>query len=272
MNRLLAAARLHTMNPSLTVGIPQGDRHPQLPHQPRPLGHHRRRRGEPGASPATSSRCTSSFYLATALAALALSLLYGIALSALVPVEDATGGGGVRLNFFAPASSTSTTPPCRCSSPAHPCWPRPSWVSRSAWPRSAGGGARPVGRRHRRHGRRRRPSGRHLVARVVGPHRHPARRPVDGDAGRPDPRGTRPGRGRGLLRRSPAGGPVDPVTPRIGPGSATDGTGADVRGRLVRSSQKCRKGPHRVVGALAGNGCPAVSYSPTPSPGQYHRR
>jgi hypothetical protein len=43
-----------------------------------------------------------TFYLATALAALALSLLYGIALSALVAVEDATGGWGVRLDFFAP--------------------------------------------------------------------------------------------------------------------------------------------------------------------------
>ncbi|SNT00682.1 hypothetical protein SAMN06893096_112130, partial [Geodermatophilus pulveris] len=31
---------------------------------------------------------------------------------------------------------------------------------------------------------------------------------------------------------------------------------------------ECVQGPHRVVRALHGNGRPAASYSPTPSPGQ----
>jgi hypothetical protein len=32
------------------------------------------------------------------------------------------------------------------------------------------------------------------------------------------------------------------------------------------------EGPGRDRLGPSGNGCPAASYSPTPSPGQYHRR
>ncbi len=43
-----------------------------------------------------------TFYLATALVAVVQSLCYGIALSALVVIENATGGWGVGLNYWAP--------------------------------------------------------------------------------------------------------------------------------------------------------------------------
>jgi hypothetical protein len=43
-----------------------------------------------------------SFYLGTALAALAQSLAYGVVLSVLVAVEDATGGWGARMSYWAP--------------------------------------------------------------------------------------------------------------------------------------------------------------------------
>jgi hypothetical protein len=127
MNRVLAAARLHAMNPLLTIGIPWGivllsfsinlgvwaltdaGQQPgggitggvvslyitvlvvftQSVTQLLPF-----------AMGMSLSRRT--FYLGTALAALVFSLVYGAALSVLVAIEDATGGWGLRLNFWAP--------------------------------------------------------------------------------------------------------------------------------------------------------------------------
>lgn len=43
-----------------------------------------------------------TFYLGTALVAVVQSLFYGIALSVLVTIENATGGWGSELNFWAP--------------------------------------------------------------------------------------------------------------------------------------------------------------------------
>ncbi|RBY77581.1 hypothetical protein DQ238_14285 [Geodermatophilus sp. TF02-6] len=44
-----------------------------------------------------------TFYLGTALVAVAQSLWYGVLLSVLTAIEDATGGWGVGLDYFAPA-------------------------------------------------------------------------------------------------------------------------------------------------------------------------
>ncbi|MGY1787562.1 hypothetical protein [Geodermatophilus sp. SYSU D00698] len=54
----------------------------------------------PFAMDMSLSRRTS--YLGTALAAVAAALAYGVALSVLTSIEDATGGWGMRLNFWAP--------------------------------------------------------------------------------------------------------------------------------------------------------------------------
>jgi hypothetical protein len=43
-----------------------------------------------------------TFFLGTALAALVQSVFYGIALSALVVIEDATRGWGMGLDYWAP--------------------------------------------------------------------------------------------------------------------------------------------------------------------------
>jgi hypothetical protein len=39
-----------------------------------------------------------------------------------------------------------------------------------------------------------------------------------------------------------------------------------------KTGHKRERGPERVALTPVRNGCPAASYSPTPSPGQYHRR
>ncbi|MGX5657311.1 hypothetical protein ACWKWC_21240 [Geodermatophilus nigrescens] len=127
MNRVLASARLHAMNPLLTVGIPWGvvslsfvinlavwsltDAGTQ------PGGGitggvaslyitvlvvfvQSVTQVMPFAMGMSLSRRT--FYLGTALAALVAALVYGVAVALLVAIEDATGGWGVRLNFWAP--------------------------------------------------------------------------------------------------------------------------------------------------------------------------
>jgi hypothetical protein len=127
VNRVLAAARLHTMNPLLTIGIPWGIALLSFAIN-LPIWALTGASDQPGggitggvvslyitvlvvfvqsvtqllpfAMGMSLSRRT--FYLGTALAALALSLLYGVVLSALTAVENATGGWGVRLNFWAP--------------------------------------------------------------------------------------------------------------------------------------------------------------------------
>lgn len=127
MNRALAAARLHATNPLLTVGIPWGivllsfainlalwgtigigEESPEaftggvvslyitvlvvFVQSVTAL--------LPFAMGMSLSRRT--FYAGTALAALAVALAYGTALSVLTSVEDATGGWGVGLQFWAP--------------------------------------------------------------------------------------------------------------------------------------------------------------------------
>jgi len=52
-----------------------------------------------------------TFYLGTALAAAAQSLGYGIALTVLTAVENATGGWGVGLDFWAPGAIDVGNPP-----------------------------------------------------------------------------------------------------------------------------------------------------------------
>ncbi|SHF56460.1 hypothetical protein [Geodermatophilus nigrescens] len=127
MNRVLASARLHAMNPLLTVGIPWGvvslsfvinlavwsltDAGTQ------PGGGitggvaslyitvlvvfiQSVTQVMPFAMGMSLSRRT--FYLGTALAALVAALVYGVAVALLVAIEDATGGWGIRLNFWAP--------------------------------------------------------------------------------------------------------------------------------------------------------------------------
>ncbi|SFT32494.1 hypothetical protein SAMN05660657_00003 [Geodermatophilus amargosae] len=129
MNRVLAAARLHTMNPLLTIGIPWGIALLSFAIN-LPIWALTGASDQPGGGitggvvslyitvlvvfvqSATQllpfamgmSLSRRTFYLGTALAALALSLLYGVVLSALTAVENATGGWGVRLNFWAPGS------------------------------------------------------------------------------------------------------------------------------------------------------------------------
>lgn len=127
MNRVLAAARLHAMNPLLTVGIPWGivtlsfainlalwgtigvgEENPEaftggvaslyitmlvvFVQSVTSL--------MPFAMGMSLSRRT--FYVGTALAAVTVALVYGTALSVLTSVEDATSGWGVGLQFFAP--------------------------------------------------------------------------------------------------------------------------------------------------------------------------
>ena len=127
MNRVLAAARLHSTNPLLTIGIPWGivglsfavnlalwgtvgigDENPEaftggvislyvtvlvvFVQSVTAL--------LPFAMGMSLSRRT--FYAGTAVAALTVALIYGAALSVLTSVEDATGGWGVGLQFWAP--------------------------------------------------------------------------------------------------------------------------------------------------------------------------
>ncbi|WP_369256020.1 hypothetical protein [Geodermatophilus amargosae] len=127
MNRVLAAARLHTMNPLLTIGVPWGIATLSFAIN-LPIWALTGASDQPGggitggvislyitvlvvfvqsvtqllpfAMGMSLSRRT--FYLGTALAALVLSLVYGAVLSALTAVENATGGWGVRLNFWSP--------------------------------------------------------------------------------------------------------------------------------------------------------------------------
>ena len=127
MNRVLAAARLHTKNPLLTIGIPWGI--VLLSFVINVAVWSLTDAGEqpgggitggvvslfitvlvvfvqsvtgllPFAMGMSVSRRT--FYLGTALAALVLSVAYGAVLAVLTAIEDATGGWGVRLNFWAP--------------------------------------------------------------------------------------------------------------------------------------------------------------------------
>jgi hypothetical protein len=128
MNRVLAAARMHVVNPLLTVGIPWGILalsfginlavwaltgvgsepdaftggvlalyvtvlviHVQSVTQLLPF-----------AMGVSLSR--RAFYLGTALVAVVQSLVYGVVLSALVAIEDGTGGWGVGLSYFAPGA------------------------------------------------------------------------------------------------------------------------------------------------------------------------
>ena len=127
MNRVVAAARLHLMNPLQIIGIPWGIALLSFainlpiwaltPASDQPGG------GVTGgvislyitvlvvyiqsvtqlmpfAMGMSLSRRT--FYLGTVLIAVVTALGYGLALSALTAVEDATGGWGVRLNFWSP--------------------------------------------------------------------------------------------------------------------------------------------------------------------------
>lgn len=129
MNRVLAAARLHSMNPALTVGIPWGIVTLSFVINLALWGTIGIGEESPGAvtggvlslyvtvlvvfiqsvtglMPFAMGMSLSrrTFYLGTALAALVTALAYGAVLSVLTTVEDATGGWGVRLDFWAPAS------------------------------------------------------------------------------------------------------------------------------------------------------------------------
>ncbi len=129
MNRLLAAARLHAMNPLLTIGIPWGIVTLSFVINLAVWATVGVGEESPGAftggllslyitvlvvfiqsvtglMPFAMGMSLSrrTFYLGTALAALLTSLVYGVALSVLTSVEDATGGWGVRLDFWAPGS------------------------------------------------------------------------------------------------------------------------------------------------------------------------
>jgi hypothetical protein len=130
MNRVLAAARMQLVHPALSVGIPVaivassfainlaiwglGDVAAQAP-------------GDGSTGGLASLYITVAvvfvqavtqmfpfamglslsrrhFYLGTALSAAIQSAGYGLALTVLAAIEDATGGWGVRLHFWAPAS------------------------------------------------------------------------------------------------------------------------------------------------------------------------
>ena len=127
MNRVLAAARLHTMNPLLTVGIPWGivtlSFVINLAVWRLTAANEAPGGGITGGVASLyitvlvvfvqsvtgllpfamgMSLSRRTFYLGTALAATVLSLVYGAVLSALTAIENATGGWGVRLHFWAP--------------------------------------------------------------------------------------------------------------------------------------------------------------------------
>jgi hypothetical protein len=128
MNRVLAVARMHLVNPLLTVGIPWGITALSFAINLAVWG-----LTDAGAQPGGGftggvltlyvtvlviyvqsvtqllpfamgvSLSRRTFYLGTALVAVLQSLTYGVVLSALVAVEDGTGGWGVGLSYFAPA-------------------------------------------------------------------------------------------------------------------------------------------------------------------------
>ncbi|MGR7024771.1 hypothetical protein [Geodermatophilus sp. URMC 62] len=127
MNRVVAAARLHLMNPLQTIGIPWGiallSFVINLPVWAFTAASDQPHGGFTGgvvslyvtvlviyvqsvtqlmpfAMGMSLSRRT--FYLGTALTAAVTALAYGLALSVLTAVEDATGGWGVRLAFWSP--------------------------------------------------------------------------------------------------------------------------------------------------------------------------
>jgi len=129
MNRVLAAARLHSMNPLLTVGIPWGIVTLSFVLNLAIWGVIGVGEESPGAftggllslyitvlvvfiqsvtglMPFAMGMSLSrrTFYLGTAVAAVLTALAYGAVLSVLTSLEDATGGWGVRLDFWAPAS------------------------------------------------------------------------------------------------------------------------------------------------------------------------
>ncbi len=129
MNRLLAAARLQAMNPLLTIGIPWGIVTLSFVINLALWGTIGIGEESPeavtggvlslyvtvlvvfiqsvtGLMPFAMGMSLSrrTFYLGTALAALVTALAYGAVLSVLTTVEDATGGWGVRLDFWAPGS------------------------------------------------------------------------------------------------------------------------------------------------------------------------
>jgi hypothetical protein len=127
MNRVLAAARLHTMNPLLTFGIPWA-----IVLLSFAINLAVWSLTDAGAQPGGGitggvaslyitvlvvfiqsvtgllpfamgmSLSRRTFYLGTAVAALVAALGYGLALSLLTAVEGATGGWGLRLYFWAP--------------------------------------------------------------------------------------------------------------------------------------------------------------------------
>jgi hypothetical protein len=127
MNRVLAAARLHVLNPLVMLGVPWAVVLSSFGINLAvwaltPAGE------EPGggftggilslyitvlvvfAQAATQllpfgmglSLSRRTFYLGTALVAVVQSLLYGVALAVLGAIEEATGGWGMRLRFWAP--------------------------------------------------------------------------------------------------------------------------------------------------------------------------
>ncbi len=135
MNRALAAARLHAMNPLLTVGIPWGIVLLSFALNLALWGTVGIGRENPEAftggvaslyvtvmvvfvqsvtalMPFAMGMSLSrrTFYAGTALAAIAVALVYGTALSVLTSVEDATAGWGVGLQFFAPGGLDVDSP------------------------------------------------------------------------------------------------------------------------------------------------------------------
>ncbi len=127
MNRLLAAARLHAMNPLLTIGIPWGIVLLSFAINLALWGTIGIGQEDPEAftggvaslyitllvvfvQSVTAllpfamgmSLSRRTFYAGTALAAVTVALVYGTALSVLTSLEDATAGWGVGLQFFAP--------------------------------------------------------------------------------------------------------------------------------------------------------------------------
>jgi hypothetical protein len=80
-----------------------------------------------------------SFYLGTAVMALAQSVGYGVVLTVLDAVEDATDGWSVGLHFWAPGRLDVGNPSCRFSASPHPCCSARPSVSGSGSSTSAGG-------------------------------------------------------------------------------------------------------------------------------------
>ncbi len=128
MTRVLAAARLHSLNPLLTIGIPWGIVLLSFAINLALWGTIGIGEENPGAftggvlslyvtvlvvfvqsvtqlMPFAMGMSLSrrTFYVGTAVAAVVVALVYGTALSVLTSLEDATAGWGVGLQFWAPA-------------------------------------------------------------------------------------------------------------------------------------------------------------------------